>query len=119
MSINRPARGYDCVRGIAVPSLVMDPKTLTDTPVLNPLARALAETDRLRAFGGHGLAYGGDDLAREELDLAYVILGGPVDEGVHPELQREARKLLDPHRGGAFERALALIGDLSAQLRGT
>src|SRR5215210_3877435 len=28
----------------------MDLKTLTDTPVLNPLARALAETDRLRAF---------------------------------------------------------------------
>ena len=32
------AGGYDCVRGIAVPSLVMDLKTLTDTPVLNPLA---------------------------------------------------------------------------------
>ena len=28
----------------------MDLKTLTDTPVLNPLARALAETDRLQAF---------------------------------------------------------------------
>ena len=42
--------GYDCLRGIAVPSLVMDLKTLTDTPVLNPLARALAETDRLQAF---------------------------------------------------------------------
>jgi transcription-repair coupling factor (superfamily II helicase) len=42
--------GYDCVRGIAVPSLVMDLKTFTDTPVLNPLARALAETDRLQAF---------------------------------------------------------------------
>ena len=41
--------GYDCVRGIAVPSLVMDLKTLTDTPVLNPLARVLAETDRLQA----------------------------------------------------------------------
>src|SRR5215210_778328 len=49
-SINHLAQGYDCVRGIAVPSLVMDLKTLTDTPVLNPLGRALAETDRLRVF---------------------------------------------------------------------
>ena len=33
-----------------------------------------------------GLTNRGDDLAREGLDLAHMVLRWPVDKGVHPEL---------------------------------
>src|SRR5215218_10643338 len=65
----------------------------------------------IRTLRGHGFADGGGDFAGEELDLAHPVFGGPVDEGIHPEIQGEARQLLDPLRGGAAQGAFACLPD--------
>src|ERR687897_2928937 len=55
-----------------------------------------------------GLTNRGDDLAREGLDLAHMVLRWPVDKGVHPELQRETRQLLGPPRNWSFQKPVTL-----------
>ena len=51
----------------------------------------------------NGFLYGGHYLAGEDLDLPFMVPGGPEDERIHTLFQGEPRKRLDPPRWGAFE----------------
>src|SRR5215207_830024 len=86
-------------------------------PSLAPNATFSSQPNRddgalsMRPIGRHGLAHRGGYLVGEELDLAHVVLLGPVDECVHAEIEGEAAERLDPLRGGAVEGAVACLSD--------
>src|ERR671914_2546216 len=87
------------------------------SPSLAPNATCSSQPNRddgalsMRPLGRHGLAHRGGDRMAERLDLAHVVLLGPVDECVHAEIEGEAGERLDPLRGGAVEGAVACLSD--------
>src|SRR5215210_195875 len=65
-----------------------------------------------------GLSDCGDDLVGEDLDLAHVLPGRPVDKSIYPELQGKPRQLLDPLRYGPLQEAVAFGADAARQVQG-